>query len=135
MRAACVFIPHFPIAVELLARPACTGGSVVIGGAPEQRKAVLDCSPEAEAQGVCAREGPRGGLGLGDAKLAGFAALALGGPLILPALLITALASGLVAADLALRLRRRSYPIPYAPFISGGALAVLLWQGSAFVSL
>jgi prepilin signal peptidase PulO-like enzyme (type II secretory pathway) len=135
MRAACVFILHFPIAVELLARPACTGGPVVIGGAPEQRKAVLDCSPEAEAQGARPGRPLRQALGLGDVKLAGSAGLALGGPLILPALLITALAGGLVAAYLALRLRRRSHPMPYAPFIAGGALAVLLWQGSAFVSL
>jgi len=77
----------------------------------------------------------RGGLGLGDVKLAGFAGLALGGSLILPALLITSLAGGVVAAYLAVRVRRRSYPMPYAPFISGGALAVLLWQGSAFISL
>jgi len=77
----------------------------------------------------------RGGLGLGDVKLAGFAGLALGGPLILPALMITTLAGGLAAAYLALRVRRRSHPMPYAPFIAGGALAVLLWQGSAFASL
>jgi leader peptidase (prepilin peptidase)/N-methyltransferase len=77
----------------------------------------------------------RGGLGLGDVKLAGFAGLALGGPLILPALLVTALAGGLAAAYLAFRVKRRSHPMPYAPFIAGGALAVLLWQGSAFVSL
>ena len=77
----------------------------------------------------------RGGLGLGDVKLAGFAGLALGGPLILPALLITALAGGVAAVYLALRVRRRSYPMPYAPFISGGALAVLLWQGCTFASL
>jgi prepilin signal peptidase PulO-like enzyme (type II secretory pathway) len=77
----------------------------------------------------------RGGLGLGDVKLAGFAGLALGGPLILPALMITALAGGLVAAYLALRARRRNQPMPYAPFIAGGALLVLLWQGSAFASL
>ena len=77
----------------------------------------------------------RGGLGLGDVKLAGFAGLALGGPLILPALMITSLAGGLVAAYLAFRVRRRSHPMPYAPFIAGGALAVLLWQGSAFASL
>ena len=76
-----------------------------------------------------------GGLGLGDVKLAGFAGLALGGPLILPALLVTALAGGLAAAYLAFRVKRRSHPMPYAPFIAGGALAVLLWQGSAFVSL
>jgi len=77
----------------------------------------------------------RQALGLGDVKLAGFAGLALGGPLILPALLITSLAGGLVAAYLVLRVRRRSLPMPYAPFIAGGALAVLLWQGSAFASL
>jgi nucleotidyltransferase/DNA polymerase involved in DNA repair len=52
MRAACVFIPHFPVAVELLARPDLRGRPLVIGGASEQRKAVLDCSPEAAALGV-----------------------------------------------------------------------------------
>jgi len=77
----------------------------------------------------------RGGLGLGDVKLAGFAGLALGGPLILPALLITALAGGVAAAGLAVRVRRRNHPMPYAPFISAGAIAILLWQGSAFASL
>jgi leader peptidase (prepilin peptidase)/N-methyltransferase len=77
----------------------------------------------------------RGGLGLGDVKLAGFAGLALGGPLILPALLITALAGGVAAVGVAVRVRRRSHPMPYAPFISAGAIAVLLWQGSAFASL
>lgn len=77
----------------------------------------------------------RGGLGLGDVKLAGFAGLALGGPLILPALLITALGGGVAAVGLAVRVRRRSHPMPYAPFISAGAIAVLLWQGSAFASL
>jgi leader peptidase (prepilin peptidase)/N-methyltransferase len=77
----------------------------------------------------------RGGLGLGDVKLAGFAGLALGGPLILSALMITAVAGGLVAACLALRVRRRNHPMPYAPFIAGGALVVLLWQGSAFAHL
>ena len=80
MRAACVFISHFPIAVELLARPACTGGPVVIGGTPEQRKAVLGCSPEVEAQGVRPGRPLRQALGLGDVKLAGSAGLALGGP-------------------------------------------------------
>jgi len=77
----------------------------------------------------------RGGLGLGDVKLAGFAGLALGGPLILPALLITALAGGVAALGLAVRVRRRNHPMPYAPFISAGALVILLWQGSAFASL
>jgi len=52
MRVACVLIPHFPIAVELLNRPELRRRPLVIGGALEQRKVVLDCSPEAEAQGV-----------------------------------------------------------------------------------
>jgi len=77
----------------------------------------------------------RGGLGLGDVKLAGFAGLAVGGPLLLPALLITTFAGAIAASWLAVRVRRRNHPMPYAPYISGGALAVLLWQGSAFARL
>ena len=52
MRNACVLIPHFPAAVERRRDPALSGRPLVIGETPDQRKAVLDCSPEAEAQGV-----------------------------------------------------------------------------------
>src|SRR3990172_8792236 len=60
MRVACVFLSHSPVAGELLDRPElCADGRapgrgrpVVIGGAAERRKSVLDCSPEAAAQGV-----------------------------------------------------------------------------------
>ena len=52
MRIACVLIPHFPVAVERRRDPALNGRPLVIGETPDQRKAVLDCSPEAEAQGV-----------------------------------------------------------------------------------
>jgi DNA polymerase-4/protein ImuB len=55
MRAACVFIPHFPIAVELLDRPELRPdgrGRPLVIGADSQRKTVLDCSPEVEAEGV-----------------------------------------------------------------------------------
>lgn len=52
MRIACVLIPHFPIAVERQRDPVLQGRPVVIGEAPDQRKAVLDCSPEAGAQGA-----------------------------------------------------------------------------------
>jgi len=52
MRIACVLIPHFPAAVERWRDPALRGRPLVIGETPDQRKAVLDCSPEAEAQGV-----------------------------------------------------------------------------------
>jgi nucleotidyltransferase/DNA polymerase involved in DNA repair len=59
MRIACALIPHFPVAVERRGDPALGGLSLVIGGTclpagrrSDQRKAVLDCSPEAEVQGV-----------------------------------------------------------------------------------
>ena len=52
MRIACVLIPHFPVAVERQRDPALNARPLVIGETPDQRKAVLDCSPEAEAQGV-----------------------------------------------------------------------------------
>lgn len=76
------------------------------------------------------------GLGMGDVKLAAFVGLALGISLTLSALLLMALAGGVAAAALMLSgLRHRGDPIPYAPFISAGALVVILWQGVAFHSL
>lgn len=76
------------------------------------------------------------GMGMGDVKLAAFAGLALGFTKVVPALVITALAGGAVAVFLLVtRRRKRGEPIPYAPFISAGALATLLWQGAAFVDL
>src|SRR5688572_16751577 len=62
MRLACVVIPRFPLAVELMAQPELCGRPVVIGGAPEERKAVVVCSPEAE------REGVRRGMSLRQAR-------------------------------------------------------------------
>jgi DNA polymerase-4 len=38
--------------VERQRDPSLRGRPVVIGETPDQRKAVLDCSPEAEAHGV-----------------------------------------------------------------------------------
>ena len=76
------------------------------------------------------------GMGMGDVKLVAFAGLALGFANVAPALLFMALGGGLVAAVLLISgLRSRGEPIPYAPFISAGALATLLWQGAAFVRL
>jgi Flp pilus assembly protein protease CpaA len=74
------------------------------------------------------------GMGMGDVKLVAFVGLALGFANTAPALLFMALGGGAVAVLLLITgLRKRGEPIPYAPFISAGALAVLLWQGTAFV--
>lgn len=78
----------------------------------------------------------RGAMGLGDVKLATFAGFAVGWPLIAPTLILMALAGGVCAFILlVLRLKGRRDPIPYAPFISAGALTVILWQGTAFATL
>ncbi|HEY8171981.1 MAG TPA: A24 family peptidase [Dehalococcoidia bacterium] len=78
----------------------------------------------------------RGGMGMGDVKLAFFTGFALGLTFGVQALLITAIAGGVIAVLLlAARLRDRRDPIPYAPFIAGGALYVMLLHGTAFVSL
>ena len=52
MRIACVLIPRFGLALELLAQPALRGRPVILGGAPEERKVVVECSPQAERAGV-----------------------------------------------------------------------------------
>jgi nucleotidyltransferase/DNA polymerase involved in DNA repair len=52
MRIACILIPHLSVSVERQRDPSLCRRPVVIGETPDQRKAVLDCSPEAEAQGV-----------------------------------------------------------------------------------
>jgi leader peptidase (prepilin peptidase) / N-methyltransferase len=78
----------------------------------------------------------RGGMGMGDVKLAFFVGLALGLTFGIQAMLITAIAGGGIALVLlASRIRDRRDPIPYAPFIAGGALFVLLTQGAAFVEM
>jgi len=53
MRIACVYIPHFHVQIESLRSPELNGRSVVIGGAPDERVAVIDCSEEAAGKGVC----------------------------------------------------------------------------------
>ena len=64
MRAACVFISRFPIAIEIASGRVPRGRAVVIGESADGRRAVLDCSPEAEAQGVQAGMPVREALGL-----------------------------------------------------------------------
>ena len=50
MRVACLAVPHFVIEVERLHDPSLRDRPVVVGG--DERKEVLDCSPEAMARGV-----------------------------------------------------------------------------------
>lgn len=52
MRVGCVLIPHFLVSLERLERPDLAGRPVIIGGAPEDRQVVWDCSEEAEYEGV-----------------------------------------------------------------------------------
>ncbi len=74
-----------------------------------------------------------GAMGMGDVKLAFFVGFAVGLELLVPAMIIMALSGGLAAVLLLVtRLRRKGDPIPYAPFIAGGALVVILMQGAAF---
>ncbi len=77
-----------------------------------------------------------GAMGMGDVKLALFVGFALGLTFVIPAMLIMAMSGGLAAAILLItKLRGKGDPIPYAPFIAGGALVALLIQGSAFYSI
>ena len=78
----------------------------------------------------------RGGMGMGDVKLAFFTGFALGLTFGVAALLITAIGGGVIAVLLLVtRIRDRRDPSPYAPFIATGALYVLLVQGVAFAEL
>jgi nucleotidyltransferase/DNA polymerase involved in DNA repair len=52
VRLACVWLPHFPIAIERRTRPALNRRAVIIGETTEQGGAVLDCSTEAESKNV-----------------------------------------------------------------------------------
>lgn len=61
-RVAYLAIPHFCIAIERRERPQLAGQPVVIAGARQAAAEVLDCSPEALAEGV------RPGMPLGQAE-------------------------------------------------------------------
>ncbi len=52
MRIACVHLPHFYTQVERLNNPEIEGSPVIIGGTPNERSSVADCSEEAAAQGI-----------------------------------------------------------------------------------
>jgi leader peptidase (prepilin peptidase)/N-methyltransferase len=68
----------------------------------------------------------RGGLGMGDVKLAGMLGFLLGWK-VLPALFIGAIAGGVAAAFLLTRAGERRSTIAYGPYLAlGGAVVILL---------
>jgi leader peptidase (prepilin peptidase) / N-methyltransferase len=77
---------------------------------------------------------PGGPMGMGDVKLALFIGFALGFIFVVQAMLVMAITGGIVASLLLvlklLRVRQVTYMF-YAPFISAGAIFVLLAQGAA----
>jgi leader peptidase (prepilin peptidase)/N-methyltransferase len=76
------------------------------------------------------------GMGMGDVKLAFFVGFALGLGFVVPAMLYMAIGGGIAAVFLLVtRIRDRRDPIPYAPFIAGGALLVIFTQGVAFARI
>ncbi len=77
----------------------------------------------------------RGGMGMGDVKLALVTGLFLGWPQGLVGLFAGACAGGLIGIILLMTgIRGRKDPIPFGPFIALGTLAALLW-GSQILNL
>lgn len=70
----------------------------------------------------------RGGMGMGDAKMAAMLGAMLGFPVVLLGLLIAVVAGGLTAAILlALKLRGRRDRIPFGPFLALGGWVALVY--------
>jgi len=70
----------------------------------------------------------RGGMGWGDVKMAALIGMVTGFPLVFVALLLAVILGGLAAIImLMLKMRKRKEGIPFAPFLSLGAMATILW--------
>lgn len=70
----------------------------------------------------------RRGMGMGDVKLGALVGLMSGYPLVAIALLLAVITGGLVAAILLVfKIKKRSDPIPFAPFLATSAMVTLLW--------
>lgn len=70
----------------------------------------------------------RRGMGMGDIKLGALVGLMTGFPLVLIAVLLSWITGGLVAAILlALKIKKRKDPIPFATFLAVSAMVTLLW--------
>ena len=70
----------------------------------------------------------RGGMGMGDVKMAALLGLITGFPKVFMALFLSILAGGLVAAALLiLGLKTRRQPIPFGPFLAIGTMVIVVW--------
>jgi leader peptidase (prepilin peptidase)/N-methyltransferase len=72
-----------------------------------------------------------GALGAGDVKLAAFAGLITGFPLVAVVIVVAILTAGVSSLFLIVtRIRSRRDPIPYAPFLITGVVVAALWGQS-----
>lgn len=70
----------------------------------------------------------RGGMALGDVKLAGLIGLMVGFPMVLVALFVAVILGGLVAIVLLIAKRRgKKDPIPFGPFLCLGGMVAMFW--------
>ncbi len=70
----------------------------------------------------------RRGMGMGDIKLGALVGLMTGFPLVFIAVLLSWITGGLVAGILlALKIKKRKDPIPFATFLAASAMVTLLW--------
>jgi leader peptidase (prepilin peptidase) / N-methyltransferase len=70
----------------------------------------------------------RGGMGLGDVKMAAFLGMMLGFPLVLVGIFMAIISGGLVAITLLItRKKGRKQAVPFGPFLALGGFAALLW--------
>jgi len=70
----------------------------------------------------------RGGMGIGDIKLAALIGLMTGFPLVIVAILLAVISGGLVAVTLLLtRVKKGKQSVPFGPFLSLAAMITLLY--------
>ena len=71
----------------------------------------------------------RGGMGMGDVKLAGVVGVWVGTQGLGVALFVTAISGGIVGVFLLVTgIRDRRDPVPYGPFLALGGMTTLLWS-------
>jgi leader peptidase (prepilin peptidase) / N-methyltransferase len=73
----------------------------------------------------------RGGMGLGDVKMAALVGIILGYPNVLVAIFLAIIAGGIIALILlATRKKGRRQGIPFGPFLALGTMLALIWGNS-----